>query len=146
MSLSNTTENALLALIFQNANFANIGDATGLRGSSTAGSFYLALYTADPGEAGSATTNEATYTSYGRIALARSAVDFTVTGNQVVNANGITFATCTGGSNTITHWGIVTSSSGAGTLLWSGSFNSAIAVSNNIAPFIASGALQLNID
>ena len=52
MSKSNSLENGLLELIFKNTNFANVGDATGLRGSSTAGSLYASLHTADPGEAG----------------------------------------------------------------------------------------------
>ena len=37
-------KNDLLKLIFQNTNIANIGDGTGLRGSSVAGDFYIALY------------------------------------------------------------------------------------------------------
>lgn len=38
MSKTNAFENALLELVFKNTNIANIGDATGLRGSSVAGS------------------------------------------------------------------------------------------------------------
>ena len=38
----------LLELIFQNLDCANIGDATGLRGSITAGSLYVSLHTANP--------------------------------------------------------------------------------------------------
>ena len=52
MSKGNTFENDLLLLIFNNTNIANLGDATGIRGSSAAGSLYLALHTTDPGEAG----------------------------------------------------------------------------------------------
>lgn len=40
MSKGNTFENDLLLLIFNNTDAALIGDATGLRGSSTAGSLY----------------------------------------------------------------------------------------------------------
>ena len=72
MTLSNSAENNLMKLLFENTNWANVGDATGLRGSSTAGSFYVALYTSDPGEAGTATTNETAYTDYARVAVARS--------------------------------------------------------------------------
>jgi hypothetical protein len=46
-SLGNTSENDLLLLLFNNTNWANLGDATGLRGSSTAGSFYVSLHTAN---------------------------------------------------------------------------------------------------
>ncbi len=41
MSKSNTLASGLLSLILNNANLANIGDSTGLRGSSTQGSLYL---------------------------------------------------------------------------------------------------------
>jgi hypothetical protein len=54
MPLSDTFENDLMLLVFNNTNCADVGDATGLRGSSTAGSLYIALHTADPGEAGTA--------------------------------------------------------------------------------------------
>jgi len=83
MSKSNTFENNLLLLIFNNTNIANIGDATGLRGSTAAGSLYWALHTADPGEAGSAITSETAYTNYARVAAARSGAGFTVTANSV---------------------------------------------------------------
>ena len=52
MSASNAFETALLNNILKNAAIANVGDATGLPGSATAGILYVALHTADPGEAG----------------------------------------------------------------------------------------------
>ena len=48
MSMSNAAETAWLTLLLNNTNWANIGDATGLRGSTVAGSLYIALHTADP--------------------------------------------------------------------------------------------------
>mgnify|MGYP000650276063 CR=1 FL=1 len=91
MSKGNTFENDLLLLIFNNTDAALIGDATGLRGSSTAGSLYVSLHTGDPGEAGNQTTNECAYGSYARVAVARSGAGWTVSGTaptQVVNAAG----------------------------------------------------------
>ena len=41
MSKSNAWETALLQHLFTNSDVANVGDATGLRGSSTAGSLYF---------------------------------------------------------------------------------------------------------
>lgn len=134
MSKSNAWETALLQLVFQNSNVANIGDATGLRGSSTAGSFYVALYTADPGEAGTATTNETSYGAYARVAVARSSGGWTVANGSVAPASTIDFPECTSGTATITHWGITTSSSGAGTLLWSGTVSPNISVSAGVIP------------
>jgi hypothetical protein len=42
MSKSNTFENDLLQLIFNNVDIADIGDAGGLQNSATAGSLYIA--------------------------------------------------------------------------------------------------------
>lgn len=58
MSKTNAWENSLLLHLFTNTDVANIGDATGIRGSSTAGNLYFSLHTSDPGEAGDQTTNE----------------------------------------------------------------------------------------
>lgn len=136
MSKSNAWETALLSLLFTNTDATTIGDAGGLRGSATAGSLYVSLHTGDPGEAGDQTTNEANYTSYARVAVARSGAGWTVSGNEVVPASAITFPTCTGGSNTITHFGIGTDSSGAGTLLYSGTVSPNISVANTITPVL----------
>lgn len=146
MSKSNSWENGLLLLLFNNTNFANVGDATGLRGSTTAGSLYVSLHTADPGEAGSQTTSEATYTSYARMAVARSGAGWTVSGNAVSNAAAVSFTACTGGSNTITHFGIGTASSGAGVLLYKGALTSSLAVSSGIAPLFAIGDIDVTED
>lgn len=146
MSASNAFETALLTLLFNNTNLANIGDATGLRGSTTAGSFYIALHTADPGETGGPTTSEATYTGYARVAVARSGAGWTITGNTASNAALVAFAACTAGSNTITHFSIVSTSSGAGDLLGSGALVASLAVSSGITPSFAIGQLTATFD
>src|SRR5881392_3242288 len=71
-SATNAFETACLQHYFQNTAHANVGDATGVRGSSVAGSFYISLHTADPGETGDQTTSETAYTNYVRVAVARS--------------------------------------------------------------------------
>lgn len=141
MSATNSLETGILSLIFANSNYANVGDATGLRGSSTAGSLYVSLHTADPGEAGDQTTSEATYTSYARVAVARSGVGFTVSGDNCSNAAAVTFPACTGGTNTITHFGIGTASSGAGVLLFKGTCS--LSVSSGITPAFSIGELDI---
>lgn len=139
MSKSNSWENGLLLLVFNNTNFANVGDATGLRGSSTAGNFYLSLHTADPGEAGDQTTNEITYTSYARVAVARSGSGFTVSTNSVVLAANADFPAGTGGSGTATHFGLGTASSAAGVLLYKGTVTPNIVTGNGITPRLTTG-------
>jgi len=137
---SNSLENAFLELLFKNTDFANVGDAAGLQNSAAAGSLYVSLHTADPGEAGSQTTSEATYTSYARVAIARSGAGWTVTANAVVPAATITFPTSTGGTNTITHFGIGTDAAGAGTLLVKGAVTPNISVVTGVTPKLAASS------
>lgn len=146
MSATNAFETALLTLLFNNTNAANVGDATGLRGSTTAGVFYISLHTADPGETGTQTTSEATYTSYARVSVARTSGGWTIAGNAVTNAAAINFPAATGGSSTVTHFGIGTDTSGTGNLLFKGALSASLAVSNGITPSFAIGALSVTAD
>jgi len=144
MSASNSMENGTLLLFFNNSDFAGVGDAGGLQNSATAGSLYVSLHTADPGEAGSQTTSETAYTNYARVAVARSGAGWTVASNSVSNAGAVTFAACGVTGSTITHFGIGTDSSGAGTLLFSGTCS--LVVSSGITPSFAIGALTVTAD
>ena len=146
MSASNELETNLLKLIYQNVTIAGIGDATGLVCSGTAGNLYIGLHIADPGEGGDQTTSEATYTGYARVAVARTSGGWTVSGNSVSNAAQVTFAPCTAGSNTITHFSVGTASSGAGHLLFSGALTASLAVSAGITPQAAAGAITNTVD
>lgn len=136
MSKTNTFENEFLALIFQNAAIAGIGDAPGVPASATAGSLYVSLHTADPGEAGNQATSEIAYTSYARVAVVRSGSGWAVSGNQVSNVNAITFPAGTGGSGTATHFGIGTASSGAGKLLYKGALTPSIVCGSGVTPIL----------
>ncbi len=146
MTMSNTFETELLTNIFNNTPIANIGDATGLRGSSAAGSLYVSLHTADPGEAGTAATSEATYTSYARTAVARTSGGWTISGNTVSNAAAVAFPACTGGSNTITHFAVVKEVSGTSVIIVSGALTASLAISSGITPQFAIGALTATAD
>lgn len=135
MSKSDVFENDLLKLIFQNTSIANIGDAGGLLQSASAGSLYWSLHTADPGEAGTAITNETAYTGYLRVAAARSSGGFTITANSVSPAANVDFAECTASAGgPITHFGIVSTSSGAGKLLYSGTVTPNITMAVGVIP------------
>jgi hypothetical protein len=146
MSATNVFENGLLSLIFENANYANVGDATGLRGSTTAGSFYISLHTANPNETGSQTTSEAAYTSYARQAVARSTAGWTVASGVADNDSAINFPAATGGSETETHFGIGSDVSAAGNLFLWGALTAGLAVSTGITPSFAAGALDVTLD
>lgn len=135
MSFSNSTEEDVLQQVF-------IGTALPWNSNTD---LWIALYTASPGEAGTATTNEATYGGYARIALTR-ATDFTVSGNTVENANLEQFAACTSGSNTITHAAVVDSASGAGNIIVYAALSSSISVTTGVQPQFAAGALSFTLD
>ncbi len=106
---------------------------------------WIALYTADPGEAGTAVTNEIAYTGYARVAVVR-ATDLTITGATVTNANLEQFPACSGAPATATHVGIVTSASGAGTLIISGALSSSVAVNVGVTPQFQAGDLVITLD
>ena len=131
MSKSNTFENDLLKLIFQATAIANIADNAG---TSPLTNLYVSLHTGDPGEAGDQTTNECAYTSYARVAVARSGSGWTVTNNSVSPAANIDFPAATGGSETATHWAVGTASSSTGKVLYKGSISPTIAISSGVTP------------
>src|SRR5690606_25058966 len=105
MSKGNTFENDLLKLIFNGVTIPGIADNTATAPLTT---LYVALHTADPGEAGTQSTSEINYTSYARVATSRDPAGWTATGNSVSPTTNIDFPTGTGGSGTATHWSIGT--------------------------------------
>lgn len=143
MSFQNTFENDLLSLIFTATAIANIADNAA---SSPITNIYISLHTGDPGESGDQTTSEATYTSYARVAVARTTSGWTVTSGTCDNDAEIAFPAATGGSNTISHVGAGTAPSGAGKLLASGALTASLAVSSGITPRFAAGELNFTLD
>jgi hypothetical protein len=148
MSLSNAAENSLLLLLFNNTDFADVGDAAGLQNSAVAGVFYIALHTADPGEAGTMSTSETVYTNYARQTVARSGAGWTVSGSaptQVANAAPITFPACGVTGATLTYFSVGLAA-GASVILYSGQLTAPLVVSAGITPSFAIGALICNLD
>ncbi len=141
MSKSNTHENDYLLLMFNNTTMTLVGDAAGILQSAAAGSLYFSLHTSDPGEAGDQTTNEVAYTSYARVAVARSGAGFTVSTNTVALVANVTFPAGTGGTGTATNWGLGTSSSGAGKLLYKGAISPTIVCGNGVTPQLTAGTV-----
>lgn len=137
MSKSDTFENDLLKLIFNATAIANIADNAA---TSPLTNLFVSLHTADPGESGTQTTSETTYTSYARATVARTSGGWTVSGNSVSPASTISFPACTGGSATITHAAIGVASSGASKILYSGALSPNIAVSSGVTPQITTGS------
>lgn len=149
MSLSDSAETNLLSLLFKNITWAGMGDTTGIVGSTAAGSLFVALHTADPGEAGTQATSEATYTGYARVAVARSAGGWVVSGTTptiAANAATITFGACTAGTNVLTFFSVGKVTTGATEILASGALTSSLSVSAGITPSFAVSALSISAD
>lgn len=132
MSMSDTTEIAALAAFLQ-------GTDPSYRSGATQ---YLALFTADPGESASLAA-EATYTGYARVALTK-ATAWTGGANPFTNAALIQFGACTAGSDALTHFAVVDTSSGAVSMMISGALSGTLNVSSGIQPQFAVGALSIS--
>lgn len=131
MSKGNTFENDILALIFNATAIANIADNAA---SSPLSNLYVSLHTGDPGEGGNQTTSECAYTSYARVAVARSGSGWTVSGNSVSPASNVDFPQATGGTETGTYAAIGTAASGTGKVLYSGAISPSISISTGVTP------------
>jgi hypothetical protein len=140
MSKTNDFENQLLLLIFNNDPITLIGDALGLLGSAADGNLYLSLHTADAGEAGNQSTNEIAYTGYARVAVARTTGGFVVTGNQAALAALQSFPAVTGAGGAVaTNFGVGTSASGTGKLLYKGTITNPITCNVGVTPQLTTG-------
>lgn len=135
MSFSNTAETAVLNQVF-------VGTALAWNANTD---LWIALYEADPGEAGTAVTSETNYTSYARVAVTR-ATGFTVTNDTITNSGLITFPTSTGADSDVTYAGIVTTSSGAGTLIVRALLTNPIPTSVGVQPQFAINALSFTLN
>lgn len=137
MGKGSTWSNELLALLFNATTAPNIAINAS---SAPLTVLYVSLHTANPGAGGNQTTSEAAYTSYARVSVARTSGGWTVTGASVSPVANISFPACTGGTETETYWGIGAASSGAGTLLYSGTLTPNIAVSSGVTPVITTAS------
>lgn len=131
MSISNTTENAILALIFNATAWANYADNAAATPQTNV---HVSLHTADPGDAGDMSTSEATYTSYARVNVARTSGGWTVSSGSVSPVANIDFPAGTGGSGTVTHFGTGKTGGGAAAILFSGTVTPNIVTGNGVTP------------
>ena len=145
MSMSNTSETALLNLLFKNQAWANIGDASGLQPSATAGNFYVRLHSADPGETGTGDTSEISYTGYAPVAVTRGA-GFIVSGAVVSNAGTVQFGECTAGTATVTHFSVCVGNGAGAAIVYRGALGATRNISAGITPLFNAGALSGTID
>jgi hypothetical protein len=131
-----------LELVFQATVLAAMNTLVANAGSPLT-QLYVSLHTADPTAAGTQSSNEAAYTGYARVAVARTSGGWSISSETISNVAAINFPLATGGSETETYVGVGTAASGAGVLLWAGPLTSGLAVSNGITPSFAAGALTI---
>jgi hypothetical protein len=136
MSKSNTSENATLDCLLR-------GVDPSFRANANR---YIALHVGDPGEAGTAITNEATYGGYTRVSVTASSGFSAAASGSSSNTAQITFAECLSGSNLIDYVSIVDTASGAGTIIYSGALTASRTISAGITPFFAISALTVTED
>jgi hypothetical protein len=132
MSKGNTFETDLLELLFQ---AVTLNDLAENDSTSPATSIDYALHTGDPGEAGTQATSEAVYTSYDRVAVARTAGGHSVASGSCSPVANVDFPAATGGSETETHFSVGPDpSTVADYLMYSGTVTPNIVVSNGVTP------------
>ena len=137
MPKTTTYANSLLALVFNATLFANVAiNAT----SSPITNIHVSLHTADPGTSGDQTTSEIAYTSYARVAVARTSGGWTVTTNSVSPVAAITFPAGTGGSGTATHFAVGSALSGAGVRFYNGTVTPNIVCGNGVTPSLSTAS------
>lgn len=132
MSIGNTTENDILNLLFRAVAWANIADNAATAPETN---IHIALHTADPGDAGTMSTSEATYTGYARVNVPRTTGGWTApSGGSISPAANIDFPAGTGGSGTVTHASGGKTGGGAANIYWTGTVTPNIVTGAGVTP------------
>lgn len=126
MSFSNYLENKVLLHVF------------GASAYTAPATLYVALFTSDPGEAGTGT--EVSGGSY-----ARQTIAFTVTGSQASNTAAVEFPTATASWGTITYAAVYDAVSG-GNLLASGALTTSKTIASGDVLRIPAGDFDIDLD
>jgi hypothetical protein len=151
MGISTAHAVKILQHYFHNLAVAKVGDTTGLRGSSTAGSVYIGLHTAAPGADQS--SHEFTDSAYARQAVARDVSKWTLTSTPdvngfvfVVNVDAITFPIVAATAETAVHGSVGAEASGATLRIFSAAFSSPLNAPVGEQIIIPAGLLRVQIE
>lgn len=140
MPKSRNTCNNFLALLYNATAWANIADNAA---SSPITLIYMALATVTGAVTDTMSTNEATYTNYARVTIARTTGGWTAPASSATsNAAQITFPQCGASGNTIVA-AKVGKAAGASDVFHYGDLTAPITVSNLIQPVFAIGAVTI---
>lgn len=140
MSISDATESNVLKLIYNATAWANYADNAA---SVPQTNIDNALHTADPGDTGTMSTSEITYTSYARVSVARTTGGWTVSGTsptQVAPVATIAFPAGTGGAGTASFWSTGKTGGGAAAILFSGTVTPNIVTGNGVTPQLSTAS------
>lgn len=114
---------------------------------ASAETLWISLHSDAPGGAGSAQSDSETgYAGYHRqpVARALAAVLIDPARGEATNLAGIEFPVCTqDGGGTVTHYGIGTDATGAGTLIYSGLLDEPMTVQRRHAPRLPARAMSV---
>jgi hypothetical protein len=128
---SDNFENGLALLFFQATTWDGVAENDT---TSPVTSWQLSLHTSSAGDAGNQTTNEIAYTSYARVARARTSGGFSVSAGVTTLAANADFPAGTGGSGTASHMGLGTASTSTGSLLIHGTISPSIVCGSGVTP------------
>lgn len=135
MTKSNTTENDTLKVILKGVSPSYLGNTN----------VYVALHSADPGEAGDQSTSEVAYTNYARQPIVK-ATGWTDSGSEFSNAALIQFPVCGVTGATARYVSVGTLVSGTGQILYSGQLSADLSIGENIQPQFSIGMLKVQED
>lgn len=141
MPKSTSASNSIVALIYNATAWSNVADNAA---SSPLTNISVALATASYSGSSTLATNEATYTNYARQDVARTTSGWSApSGGATSNAAAIEFPQCGASGNTITSAATGKTGGGAAIPFHYGDLNASIAVSNQIQPRFAIGAVTI---
>lgn len=133
------------------ADYLELAVVNWLRGTAfptAPGVLYVALFTADPTDAGTLANEVAASVGYARTAVTLTAPTGAAGATVVSNSADVVFPTATGaGWGTVTHAGLADSGTrGAGNLLASNALSASQAIAAGITPRFVAGQLTFSID
>lgn len=142
MSISDTTENAILNLIFRATAWANYADNAA---TSPETNIVCAMHTADPGDSGTMSTSETNYTGYSRQNVGRSTGWTASSTGSTSPAANILFGAWSAGTATLSHFSTGKSGGGAAAILFSGTVTPNISVGTGVNPALTT-ATTITLD
>jgi hypothetical protein len=141
MPKSLSLSNLMLDLLYRAVGIPDLAENDA---SAPLSALYVGLHTASLTPVADQATSETAFTNYARVAVPRSTLGWDApVGGQTRNTGAIEFAQCGVTGATIVAVSVGKEASGAGQVLHYGDLNAPIAVSNQIQPRFAVGALTV---